>query len=314
MQISSSSIMPSEVLPRLILGTVQFGLPYGVANTKGQIPREEAAEILELGTKAGLTTLDTAIAYGESEAILGSIGVRQWRIITKLPKLPNDCMEVESWVRKQVEGSLERLKVERLQAVMMHRPEDLLGPQGGGIIKGLQLLKDEGVISESGISVYSPAELDPFLSAAHFDIVQAPFNILDRSLLKTDHFFRLKASGTKLHLRSIFLQGLLLMDLNSQNQKFPAWSQIWAGLSKYLTENRLSPLEICLRFAFAAINSDGVLVGVDSLDHFKQILNVMRNVNKIFEKNENSVTVLPKMPDLFDCCDVNLINPSRWSR
>jgi aryl-alcohol dehydrogenase-like predicted oxidoreductase len=299
-------------MPRLVLGTVQFGLPYGVANVHGQMPREEAAEILALGAKVGLSILDTAIGYGESELVLGDIGIQAWRVITKLPKIPADCKNVQGWVREQVESSLKRMRIGALYALMLHRPVDLLGPQGPRLLKEIQRLKEEKIVSEIGISIYSPSELDLLMNAASFDMVQAPFNILDRSLLKNAHLARLRARGTKVHLRSIFLQGLLLLDQIRQSEKFPKWSSLWAGLSKYFTESQLSPVEVCLRFAFEAVDSDGVLVGVDSLSHFQQIIGIVGSIpdcSRIARGHENG---LPVMPAEFDCEDADLINPSRW--
>lgn len=312
MQNSCSKDDPANLIPRLVLGTVQFGLPYGVANAHGQMPRDEAAEILALGAKIGMSILDTAIGYGESELVLGDIGVQGWRVITKLPKIPVGCKDVESWVREQVESSLRRMRIGALYALMLHRPGDLLRPQGPRLLQEIQRLKEEKLVSEIGISIYSPSELDLLMNAASFDIVQAPFNILDHSLLKTDHLAQLRALGTKVHLRSIFLQGLLLMDQIRQSEKFPKWKSLWASLSQYFAQSQLSPVEVCLRFAFEAVDSDGVLVGVDSLSHFQQIIGIVSTIpdrSRIARGYKGGLAVIQTE---FDCEDVDLINPSRW--
>src|SRR4051812_7806276 len=90
------------VLNRLALGTVQFGSRYGIANRSGQTTRDEAAAILAAAYAAGIRTLDTAIAYGDSERLLGEIGVADWRVVSKLPALPPECSDIDAWVRESV--------------------------------------------------------------------------------------------------------------------------------------------------------------------------------------------------------------------
>src|SRR5688572_16931975 len=111
---------------RLALGTVQFGVPYGIANQSGQPSEEDVAMVVSRAWKGGLRTLDTAIAYGDSERRLGRVGVQHWHIVTKLPAVDKDCTDVEAWVRTAVAGSLERLRVPRLHGLLLHRPEQLL--------------------------------------------------------------------------------------------------------------------------------------------------------------------------------------------
>ena len=111
---------------KLALGTVQFGLNYGIANLAGQVGLTEAQAILSHARKCGLDTLDTAVNYGDSEQRLGEIGVTDWQVISKLPALPEQCDDVATSVRNQVQASLERLRNTKLQGLLLHRPEQLL--------------------------------------------------------------------------------------------------------------------------------------------------------------------------------------------
>ena len=111
---------------RLALGTVQFGLNYGVANATGQVTLQEGRRILDTAAEAGMDTLDTAVAYGASEEVLGKLGVQSWRVITKLPPMPTSVADVQTWVLEQVAGSRTRLGSNRLGGVLMHRTEDLI--------------------------------------------------------------------------------------------------------------------------------------------------------------------------------------------
>jgi Predicted oxidoreductases (related to aryl-alcohol dehydrogenases) len=118
------------MIRRVALGTVQFGLSYGIANQSGQISRDEASAILQEAWASGIRMLDTAIVYGESEQVLGEIGIPSWDVVSKLPEIPLDCSNVMEWVFDSINGSLDRLKIDCLYGLLLHRPEQLLLPFG----------------------------------------------------------------------------------------------------------------------------------------------------------------------------------------
>ncbi len=208
---------------RLALGTVQFGLPYGIANQTGQISRDEAAAILNHAWAMGLDTLDTAIAYGGSEARLGEIGVKQWRVISKLPAVPESVTDVAAWVENSVNGSLERLNIPMLRGLLLHCSRQLLGVRGDTLYRALAAIKDEGKVEKIGVSIYGPEELDALWPHYQFDLVQAPFNVIDRRLATSGWLKRLHQAGIEVHVRSVFLQGLLLMDTANRPVSFNRW-------------------------------------------------------------------------------------------
>ena len=203
----------------LALGTVQFGGRYGVANISGQVPQAEVAAILQRARAAGIDTLDTAIAYGCSESSLGEAGVASWRVITKLPALPDGGSDVAKWAEAQVLGSLQRLRTTQLEALLLHQPADLLGPNGARFIEALAVLKSRGLIRCAGISIYDPAELARIWPVWRPELVQAPCNIFDRRLLDSGWLAGLSRHGVRIHIRSVFLQGVLLMPASRR----PAW-------------------------------------------------------------------------------------------
>ena len=108
---------------KLALGTVQFGLDYGLFNKTGQVSPQIAKAILNLANKAGIDTLDTAIAYGNSESVLGNLGVTQWQVVTKLPSVRADCEDWRQWAITQVEESIQRLRLKKIYGLMLHRPD-----------------------------------------------------------------------------------------------------------------------------------------------------------------------------------------------
>ena len=114
-------------MSKLALGTVQFGLEYGVANESGQINFSEAKNILKLAKEKNIDLIDTAIAYGNSEKVIGKIGIEGFKYISKLPALPENCKDIDYWIKDMVEASLNRLRIENLYGLLLHQPKDLLG-------------------------------------------------------------------------------------------------------------------------------------------------------------------------------------------
>lgn len=284
---------------RLALGTVQFGFLYGIANQAGQVARDEASAILSHALAMGVDTLDTAIAYGESEQRLGDIGIGQWQVISKLSAVQEPCIDVSAWVQESVLGSLERLRIPKLYGLLLHRPQQLLGAQGDALYRALVAIKDHGKVGKIGISIYDPRELDALCPHYHFDVVQAPFNILDRRLVASGWLERLHQAGTEIHIRSVFLQGLLLMKAANRPATFNRWRPLWQQWHNWLDDEALTPLQACLGFALAQPQIARVVVGVDSLMQFKDVLD-----------NLGSPPIEP--PAFLVSEDIDLINPSRW--
>jgi aryl-alcohol dehydrogenase-like predicted oxidoreductase len=285
---------------KLALGTVQFGMFYGIANHSGEVTLHEARSILEFASESGIDTLDTAVMYGKSEERLGEIGVGGFRTISKLPEMPVDCCDPFGWVISEVEGSLRRLNVESLKGLLLHRPGQLLQSGGEELGRALLYLKESGLVDKIGASIYEPAELDALQGRFSLDIVQAPFNVLDRRLIDSGWLARLNAEGTELHVRSIFLQGLLLMAPKNRERKFARWQPLWDEWDSWLRNQRMTPLQCCIRYALSFNEIDRVVVGVDSVVQLRQILEV--------------ATASPTEPQPeIACSDIDLLNPSRWS-
>ncbi len=287
-------------IQRLALGTVQFGLKYGVANLGGKISLDSARHILRNAREVGISTIDTAIAYGDSEQRLGEIGLGDLRVITKLPGIPNDCSNIPNWIYKSVHESLSRLKVGRLAGLLLHKPLEILSPFGDQLYASLQQLKQDGIVEQIGISIYEPSELDAVCNRYRFDVVQAPFNILDRRLIESDWMYRLHGEGIELHARSVFLQGLLLMRSVDRPMYFSQWQSLWEKWDRWFEINDTDPLAACLGYVLSFPQIKKIIVGVDHLEHFTSILT---SINR--EKVDWPT-------DIF-CEDAKLLNPSQWT-
>lgn len=284
---------------KLALGTVQFGMPYGIANQAGQTSIKEVANILAHARKSGIDTIDTAINYGESEQRLGEIGVKSWQVVSKLSAVPENCEDVENWVRDSVLGSLERLRINKLHGLLMHQTQQLLGPQGNAIYRALSALKDQGRIEKIGVSIYTPEELDALWPRFQLDIVQAPFNILDRRLATSGWLARLHNASIEVHVRSVFLQGLLLMKAEDRPEYFSQWSSLWDQWHHWLDDIGLTPLQACLGFVLQSQEIGRVVIGVDSLKHLTEIISAAKM---------EAVSVLASLSTE----DIKLLNPGNW--
>lgn len=285
---------------KLGIGTVQFGLPYGIANQSGQVTRADARAMLQLAAANGIDTLDTAIAYGDSETCLGEVGVSNFRVVTKLPALPDDCAETESWVREQFGASLSRLGVGSVYGLLLHRPAQLLGKDGDTLYRTLDALKQSGLVQKTGVSIYAPDELEALVARYRFDLVQAPFNLVDRRLHTSGWLQRLKDDGVEVHTRSAFLQGLLLMPPAAIPAYFSPWAALWGKWHDWLACHKISAVQASLAFPLSFPEIDRVIIGAESVHQLAQIISSASNGSP------------SDLPDL--ACDAeNLINPARWS-
>ena len=284
---------------KIALGTVQFGINYGIANTNGQVDKLEAKDILAYAMSYGIDTIDTAIAYGSSEQCLGEIGVDGYQVITKLPEIPDDYGNLKIWVEKHVKRSLDTLGVETLSGLLLHRPNQLLDTDKKDFWSILLQLKSDGIVKKIGFSIYTPDELDKLWNSFKPDLVQAPYNILDRRLETSGWLQRMSEENVEIHIRSIFLQGLLLMNKGSRPEKFNKWLTLWSNWENWLRENDSTPVQAAVSFALSDNRISRVVVGVDSLKQFKDIIIVANSISQF--------------PESFHITDTRLLNPSEWS-
>lgn len=276
-------------------------MPYGISNTSGQVPEAEIKTILELALAAGIDILDTASAYGSSEEVLGHAGVYDWRVVTKLPSVPPGCTDAYRWAKQQVRQSLLRLQIETAYGMLVHNPNDLLGPHSANLIRALRELKDEGIVTKIGITIYDPESLPSLSSQLTLDIVQAPFNVVDRRLYSSGWLRRLKRCGTEIHVRSAFLQGLLLTPHPERPLKFSRWDWLWEQWQSWLDTTEQSAASACLGFLSSFSDIDRIVIGVDGVRQFKELLDL-------------DITAFLSPPSILQSDDIDLIDPSRWEQ
>lgn len=288
---------------KLALGTAQFGLPYGIANQGGQVGRDEVRNILSLARDSGIDTLDTAIAYGDSEACLGEIGADGFKIVTKLPAIPDTITDVADWVRMEFRASLQRLGLDKVYGLLLHRSKQLSARRGQALAESLAALKAEGLAEKIGVSIYAPEELEAVTPVCSIDLVQAPLNLLDRRMVSSGWLQRLNDMDVEVHVRSAFLQGLLVMPRARIPAKFERWAGLWDAWHAWISCNAVSPVAACLHYVQSLPQVDRVVVGVDSVVQLRELLLAA----------SGAVGCLRELPTL-GCLDEDLINPSNWPR
>ena len=286
---------------KISVGTVQFGINYGVANKTGQVAISEIEHIITLCRDHGIDTLDTAAAYGDSEKRLGDVGVTDFKIITKLPIFDSSREDPKSWVENQVNDSLERLQVPGVHGFLFHNPDQLMSTTGESLYKSLLAHKESGLLQKIGVSIYSPEQLMQLDKNFEFDLVQAPFNIVDRRMLESGCFSTLKLNQVEIHVRSVFLQGLLLMPAVERHSYFQAWPKFWKIWDEWLSVSEISPLQVCLGFVFTVPEIDRIVIGVDSASQLEQIILSIPSESCDYPSN-------------LSMDDKLLIEPFRWPR
>tara|TARA_B100000035_G_scaffold315421_1_gene336007 strand:+ start:4318 stop:5187 length:870 start_codon:yes stop_codon:yes gene_type:complete len=288
-------------MTKIALGTAQFGNEYGVANSSGEVKTKQIKEILNFSSNHNINFIDTAMDYESSEKKLGNSNLDNFKIISKLPKLKSEIVNLEKWVRRKIEQSLENLKLNKIHGLLFHNPQDLLGSEGEKIYKILLKLKDEGLISKIGISIYSPKILEDLIPIYSFDIVQAPFNIIDNRIINSGWADKLNNMEIKIHVRSIFLQGLLLMPKEKIPFKFKKWISLFEDLESWSKRHKIDKKEICLSFVKKFSFFEKIIVGIDNLKQLEEISSL------------STKPILKKFPDLY-CDDELLIDPSKWNK
>jgi aryl-alcohol dehydrogenase-like predicted oxidoreductase len=288
---------------RLALGTVQFGLAYGVSHEGGRVPVQEARAIVELAAQNGVDILDTAAAYGGSEEVLGEIAGADTPFAVVTKTMPIRAERVDEAAVDRVEAafrkSLRRLRRDSVYGLLVHDARDILNPGGERLWARLEALRDQGLAKKIGVSAYDRGEIEPAVSRFPIAIIQAPLSVFDQRLLADGTLARVAASGVEIHTRSLLLQGLLLMTPEAAGAKLPHVAERLGAWRRALAEVGVSPLAAALGFALAQPTIDRIVIGVHSAAHLAECLAAARDAFS-FDCTR------------FACDDLDVIDPRRW--
>lgn len=287
-------------MSKIILGTVQMGIDYGVNNNKGKISLEESHQILLKAYISGTTTLDTAEAYGNVHKLIGNFHKNnprhKFNIVTKVPH----SIEANS-IEIKVKEYLEDLGVNSIEILMFHSFDSFKSNQGA-VYKLLEL-KSKGLINHIGVSVYTNEQLEYLVDKDDITVVQLPFNLLDNYSVRGDLIEKLKLKGKVIHTRSTFLQGLFFKKSSAENEIVQKLQSELENLHQLVLQSNCSMEELALSYCLHQKNIDNVIIGVDSVDHLNA--NLKASSYKIEEDTIQKINSI-KIKDL------DLLNPSLW--
>lgn len=289
-------------MSKLCLGTVQFGLKYGVNNALGRQPdRQECYGIIGRALQTGITCFDTASAYGDAETLLGNYSWGEYspNIISKLsPECPDD----RHIVIEKIKESLQRLGMNQLYGYMLHRGADM---QKAAVMDGLVSAKELGLVEKIGVSIYEPEEAMQAVDDARVDIIQIPYNVLDKRLDKVGFFTKAKEKNKKIFARSAFLQGLLLMkpeDAEKRVEKSGKWIKAFQDTAKV---NGYTPAEAAMLYSLRHEGIDYVVFGVETIEQLMINLAVQ-------DKIDGFTNCYEDLKNMFSDVPREVLVPSLW--
>ena len=284
---------------KIILGSANFEQKYGIK--KNFIKKSEIKKIFSLATKYNVKTIDTSSLYQKSEKIIGSLNKNRFKVMSKISSPPKYIKKgnINKWIKYKTMNSLRNLKIKRFECLLLHNADCLLGKNGNAIYESVKGIKINGLTNGIGISIYDFNILNTILKRFKFDLIQLPFNVFDQRLLKSGLLKKLKKKKIKIHARSIFLQGILLLKNNQIPKKLKKFNKTWNIWQDWLKKNRYSPLQACLSFVLKQKEVDNFIVGLNNKNQFNQILKIKKTKNNF------------KLPN-FNIQDKKLIDPRKW--
>jgi len=283
---------------KVSIGTANFNQIYGAISSKKAFTLKKISKILKDSKKLKINTLDTSYTYGSVEKKLGKFNLKNWKVITKLPKFDLNKKLIEKQIFKHALSSIKRLNIKYLDSILINDVSQIFSKKGDEIINSLYKLKKEGITKKIGFSVYFPKETTKLLEIFTPDTIQIPYSIIDRRFEKNNLIKKIYNKNIKIYARSVFLQGLLLTNSLERNNYFnKRWKKTFVFWDNYLKKNNLDPVEVCLSYVLKNKYIYKAVVGLDSQ-----------------KKVESTIKVLKKkiiFPKCF-CNDENLLIPYKW--
>lgn len=293
-----------SLIKKIGIGSAQFGFNYSV-NQKRRTSLKNQKKIFHLAKKKNISFIDTAINYRLSETNIGLSKNNNFKIISKIPKISKKNINPEI-IEKILKSSLSKVKEKFFYGVLFHDVKFFNTRKGQKIFKYLLDLKKKKLIKKIGASIYSPSDLK-LIKNKKIDIIQIPSNIIDRRFnykILSD----LKKRGIEIHIRSIFLQGILLKANYRFLKKNPQLTNVSKKFDNFCKYYKLSKLEACLIYVFSIKKIDKIIIGLDNFDQFVKIL---KTVTKI-EKNRNNYKNFINDSISLSSRKLKVIDPRLW--
>lgn len=295
----------------LCLGTVQFGMDYGIRGKK-KPELSEALAMMDYAVQNGISSIDTASAYGEAEDVVGTFlqrfqPVRDELLLTSklLPNILEHVAETDYYktIRDNLQNSLRRLHTDYLDGYYFHTPGYVFRDAA---VDAMARLKREGYIRNVGVSAYEVTEVEEGISNPEVSLIQVPFSILDQRMEKSGVFAQAQKAGTMIHTRSAFIQGLIFMQPDEVPQYLRKATPILWKIEKLSGQYKLSIPELAIYFVKNHSSIDRLVFGVHNLEQLKE------NIS-IFNDGEKSDAV-EKIAEQFQDLDADIVIPSLWRK
>ena len=271
----------------LVIGSANFMQKYGVEPAK--IKHNEIKKILKIAKKNNIYKIDTAEAYLKNQYIFKEID-KKFKISTKV--IPDHKWVSLEFCQKHLENHFENLNTNKVETIFFHDIKILFTKNGKKIFENFELLKKKKFFQKIGISIYDTNCLDYINSNYDFDVVQCPYNILDKRILTSGWYDELKNQGKEIHIRSIFLQGLLVNKSVYKKKYFKKWNFFFVDWFKFLKYQNISPIDYCLTDLLRH-HFDRIVVGINDSENLKEIINFNTvNKNKIINFNIVAITLI----------------------
>ena len=283
---------------KIIIGTAQLDNKYGIFKDRKKITKKNIKEIFENLKKENYLFIDTFSDYKNSEKLLQNINLKKFKIIGKIGILRNK-KNIYKFLKKKILNSLKKLKINNFEGFLIHDEKDLCCSKSNEIYDALISMKNIGYIKKIGISMYNFDKVIEIVKNFKIDIIQLPYNLLDRRLENKELQNILKAKKVQIYVRSIFLQGLLLSEKSKIPPQFQKYQNLFDKIDNFCIRNDTNKLELCLKFVTNKNFIDKIIIGIDDK---KNIF----DINKIKINKMNY-----RLPNIFSI-DKKLIDPRKW--
>jgi len=301
--------------PKLTLGTVQLGLKYGIANKIGMPNVQDAIEILNYALLNNVTEFDTAPYYGESEPLIGRFLQEQKKHSQSLPKIFSKLPEVKmadttsyrellQEVERNLRASLNKLAIQSIDGYSLHHERNLTSHQGK-LIECLVTLKKQGLIKNIGASVYTPEAVRQVIESDCFDMIQVPINVFNQQLIHSGLLEELSKHHIKIYVRSVYLQGLLLMKTDELPDQLKFAKKWLDPFHEIASENEMDPSVLAFCFVRDLPQIHSIVIGCETLSQLKNNINMM-TLPKL------PTSVVHQLTELFRDVPERVSNPTLW--
>jgi len=282
---------------KLILGTAQFGLNYGINNSFGKPSQKEVFEILDIAFEQNIEFLDTADAYGNAIEQIGLYHQQKKHRFNILSKFKG-VRAGELFYK--VQNSLNKLQIAHFEVYSYHSFADYINHPY--LTDELQSLKSKGLIKKIGISVYSNTELQQVIEDKNIDVIQLPYNLLDNQNIRGLYIDHAKYNNKEIHTRSVFLQGLLFMDEGSIPEKLTPLRAYIRKIRLYCEKESINLQSLALSYAVYNKHIDCVLIGVETRDQLIKNIKSIKDFKNAFDFINQHIMVK----------ETEFLNPVNW--